>query len=199
MWSHLDYEATSGGVYSLVATEIATGCSSEIVSATVIQSAPAVVTFTVSNAFAENQTITVTTNAYQGSQYVYQLDQGPIQESGVFENVSPGPHQVTVYDLAGCESVTIEVEAINYPQFFTPNGDGFNDTWNIIGLDNQPNAKIYIFDRYGKLLKQISAAGQGWDGTFNGQPAPSTDYWFTVDYFEEAQIKTFKANFTLKR
>ena len=38
-----------------------------------------------------------------------------------------------------------------------PNNDGFNDTWNIIGLaDYDPAARIYIFDRYGKLLKQIS-------------------------------------------
>jgi gliding motility-associated-like protein len=48
-------------------------------------------------------------------------------------------------------------------------------------------------------MKQISAAGQGWDGTFNGQPAPSTDYWFTVDFVEGFEVKTFKANFTLKR
>nr|WP_291128526.1 T9SS type B sorting domain-containing protein [Flavobacterium sp. UBA7682] len=56
-----------------------------------------------------------------------------------------------------------------------------------------------MFDRYGKLLKQISSAGDGWDGTYNGQPLPSTDYWFTVDYPEQGGMKQFKAHFSLKR
>ncbi|HEX8561649.1 MAG TPA: T9SS type B sorting domain-containing protein, partial [Flavobacterium sp.] len=62
--------------------------------------------------------------------------------------------------------------------------------------------KIYIFDRYGKLLKQISPAtgpAGGWDGTFTGQLMPSTDYWFTVYYNENGTNKEFKAHFSLKR
>ena len=60
---------------------------------------------------------------------------------------------------------------------------------------------IYIFDRYGKLLKQLSPLGSGWDGTFNGKPLPATDYWFTVKYEEPGTeiIKTFRAHFSLKR
>jgi gliding motility-associated-like protein len=50
-----------------------------------------------------------------------------------------------------------------------------------VGLVGQPGAKISIFDRYGKLLKQISSTGAGWDGTYNGYLMPSDDYWFTVD------------------
>jgi valyl-tRNA synthetase len=107
---------------------------------------------------------------------------------------------VTVQDLNGCQEATIEVYVVDYPLFFTPNGDGHNDTWNIFTLrETNPNAKIYIFDRYGKFLKQIAPAGQGWDGTFNGQNLPSTDYWFTVEYKENDQTKTFKAHFSLKR
>jgi gliding motility-associated-like protein len=48
-------------------------------------------------------------------------------------------------------------------------------------------------------LKQISPAGAGWDGTFNGVELPSTDYWFTVEYLENEQQKTFKAHFSLIR
>jgi gliding motility-associated-like protein len=88
---------------------------------------------------------------------------------------------------------------IDYPPFFTPNGDGFNDTWNIIGLQDQPESKIYIFDRYGKLIKQLSPAGAGWDGRLNGADLPSTDYWFTIEYLENAQQKTFKAHFSMIR
>lgn len=67
-----------------------------------------------------------------------------------------------------------------------------------IGLENQPTAKVYIFDRYGKLIKQISTKSLGWDGTYNGNPMPSSDYWFTIEYLEP-DAKTFKAHFSLKR
>jgi valyl-tRNA synthetase len=92
------------------------------------------------------------------------------------------------------------VSVINYPHYFTPNGDGYNDTWNIIGLQAEGyQAIIYIFDRYGKLLKQISPDGEGWDGTFNGNPVPADDYWFTVEFNEGDNRRTFKAHFAVKR
>ncbi|MNK75457.1 hypothetical protein D3C87_949980 [compost metagenome] len=95
------------------------------------------------------------------------------------------------------------VSIIDYPNFFTPNGDGFHDTWNIIGLGEQTDATIYIFDRYSKLIKQIASNGEGWDGTFGGSPVPSTDYWFTVTYKEyigdTPTTKEFKSHFSLKR
>ena len=97
--------------------------------------------------------------------------------------------------------VSKSIFVIDYPLYFTPNGDGRNETWNIIGIDTQPNAKIYIFDRYGKLLKQVSPTGSGWDGTFNGNMLPTSDYWFTVVYIEPltGNPKEFRAHFTLKR
>ncbi|MGL2966681.1 T9SS type B sorting domain-containing protein, partial [Flavobacterium sp. XGLA_31] len=64
---------------------------------------------------------------------------------------------------------------------------------------NQESAKIYIFDRYGKLVKQISPTSPGWDGTMNGHFLPADDYWFTVDYLEQTTTKQFKAHFSLKR
>ena len=110
-----------------------------------------------------------------------------------------GIHNISVKETNGCTELTATISIIGYPTFFTPNGDGIHDTWNLIGLQNQPNAKIYIFDRYGKLIKQMSASGIGWDGTYNGQPLPTTDYWFTVDYFEEGASKFFKSHFSMKR
>lgn len=80
------------------------------------------------------------------------------------------------------------------PKFFTPNGDGYNDTWEIMGLENE-NYTINIFDRYGKLLK-ILGKNTGWDGNLNGQPLPSSDYWFQL--ILENKI-TKKGHFSLKR
>ncbi|RWX01060.1 T9SS type B sorting domain-containing protein, partial [Flavobacterium cerinum] len=194
------------GIYSVIA-KTTNDCASAEVSAEVLLSSPATkigVGYYVSNAFSDNQTITVDVDGY--GVYQYKLDEGPWQDSPVFNNVSPGEHSITVRDTKTdnpCEDlVIIGANIIDYPNFFTPNGDGFRDTWNIIGL-NQPDAKIYIFDRYGKLLKQISAVGDGWDGTYNGENLPATDYWFTVTYKEIigdiSVTKEFKAHFSLLR
>jgi gliding motility-associated-like protein len=60
---------------------------------------------------------------------------------------------------------------------------------------------LYIFDRYGKLIKQLSATdnSKGWDGMYNQEQLPSTDYWFTLDYTENGATKQFKSHFSLKR
>jgi gliding motility-associated-like protein len=193
------YTTTQPGTYSLIVTNTITGCISEEVFANVIEVQPATAaSASVTDAFSDNATITVSVTGGTGT-LLYQLDDEGFQESNVFTGVSAGLHTVTVIDTQGCTYLTIEVLVIDYPPFFTPNGDGFNDTWNIIGLQDQPEARIYIFDRYGKLLKQISPQGQGWDGRFNGAELPSTDYWFTVEYLENAQQKTFKAHFSMIR
>jgi gliding motility-associated-like protein len=93
----------------------------------------------------------------------------------------------------------IPFRIVDYPKFFTPNNDGFNDLWNVFDLADQPDATIYLFDRYGKLLKQMSTVGEGWDGTYNSAEMPSTDYWFKINYKENGQFKEFKSHFSLKR
>jgi gliding motility-associated-like protein len=133
------------------------------------------------------------------SQYIFRLDDGPWQYNGTFNNVSPGAHVVVIQDLEGCASVEIPLDVIGYPRYFTPNNDGYHDTWNIIGINQAPSTIIYIFDRYGKLLKQLDASGIGWDGTYNGQPLPSSDYWFKVAYVENGIPKSFGGHFALKR
>lgn len=202
------YAATATGSYTVIATS-ATGCvSNPIAPVTVLQSGPASpigTGYVISNAFSEEQVITVNVEGH--GIYEYRLDEGPWQSSNVFTNAAPGPHRITVRDTATdnpCDDTVIEgVSIIDYPRFFTPNGDGYNDTWNVIGLQDQPEAKVYIFDRYGKLVKQISTQGEGWDGTMNGSHLTATDYWFTVTYRETVNgtevIREFKSHFSLKR
>jgi gliding motility-associated-like protein len=183
------------------------GCAAESEQFTVLQSGPAVKVgadgFIVTNAFSKNQEITVNVNGFGA--YEYSLDNGVRQTSNVFENVSFGAHTIQVWDVKGgiengCEKLNItNVQVIDYPLFFTPNGDGVNDIWNIVDLGEKLNAKIYIFDRYGKLLKEITSKDDGWDGTFVGKPQPSDDYWFMVEYVEEGKTKQFRAHFSLKR
>jgi len=132
--------------------------------------------------------------------YVYSLDfPDTFQESPFFNDVLPGIHDVYIKDLTGCGIVgPIPAYVLGAPPYFTPNGDGYNDTWNLKGAnaDFNRNATIYIFDRYGKLLKQISPIGTGWDGTFNEKPMPSDDYWFSIK-LDDGRIA--KGHFALKR
>jgi len=192
--------ALSGGSYSVLVTELSTGCQAEAITTVVTSSPPLVYSADVtSGAFADEHIITVTVTEGSG-QWIYQLDGGPYQDSDTFTGVEPGTHIITISDANGCGSVSLEVGVVDYPQFMTPNGDGYHDTWNIIGIAQyDPTAKIYIFDRYGKLLKQISPSGSGWDGTYNGSPLPSSDYWFRVEYKEDETNKTFTGHFSLKR
>ena len=128
---------------------------------------------------------------------LYQLDNGSFQYSNIFENVSFGCHTIKVTDLYGCTELSSSVFIFDYPKFFTPNNDGYNDYWNIV-IENT-DANLYIFDRYGKLLKEINQNEIGWDGTCNGNKLPSTDYWFVLEYDECGVRKTFKSHFGLMR
>jgi gliding motility-associated-like protein len=194
-----NYQATLPGVFTLVATNNATGCPSAPVDVTVSPSEPAIVTYEVSEDFSDNQSITVTATG-QGNNFEYQLNNGPFQDSNVFENVPSGIHTVTVRDKNGCGSTSIQALVVNYPKYFTPNGDGYNDSWNIKDLSNQPSASIAIYDRFGKMLTQIKPSNSGWDGTYNGHLLPSDDYWFSVSYTDENQVnQEFRAHFAMKR
>lgn len=153
----------------------------------------------ITNNFSNNPRITVVTNSI--GNFLYSIDNGIFQESSIFDNVSGGVHYITIIDIDNCNKTYIisNIQIFSFPNFFTPNGDGYNDYWNVIGNTNLLNMKIYIFDRFGKLLKQINSKGQGWDGNFNGKPLPSTDYWFRVDYTENNTNRQFSSHFTLKR
>jgi gliding motility-associated-like protein len=186
------------GVYTVTVTEILTGCMSSATTTVITSSPPLIYSAEVTDAFASEHTITATADGI--GDYEFQLDDNPFQESGVFLDVAPGNHLITIKDINGCGSVIIAVGVIDYPQFMTPNEDGYHDTWNIIGIANgDPTAKIYIFDRHGKLLKQLSTFSEGWDGSYNGNPMPSSDYWFRVEYTENDTKKEFSGHFTLKR
>jgi len=154
-----------------------------------------------SDEFDTNQVISVTVSGGSGS-YEYQLDNGLWQFSSVFEYVTGcDEHTVVVRDAiftCNTESETT-VSIMEYPKFFTPNGDGFNDTWNIKCLKNNPLARIRIFDRYGKLLLDFRPSQNAWNGTFNGQRLPATDYWFVANYLNINGVEAqFRSHFSLR-
>ncbi|WP_445715553.1 choice-of-anchor L domain-containing protein [Flavobacterium sp.] len=205
------YIASQAGTYTVefikLTPDVGANCNYNTTTVTIIQSGPAVADFTVSTPFENNTFITVNLTGGYGD-YLYQLvypngNLSEYQSSNVFTNLPTGAYYVNIYDILGeCNPTIIgPIYIINYPNYFTPNGDGVNDTWNIWDLRHQPDAVINIFDRYGKFLKQLSPASSGWNGMYNGQELPSTDYWFTVEYLPQngTARQIFKSHFSLKR
>ncbi|RZK04491.1 MAG: T9SS type B sorting domain-containing protein, partial [Flavobacterium sp.] len=158
---------------------------------------PSDFSFTVSNYFVDPTALSI--EVMPTGDYEYKVDEGSFQESESFSNLDFGPHVVTVRDTNQCGSLTKEIFFVNYPKFFTPNGDGYNDVWNIKDLDKQLNSKVQVFDRFGRLLKEIFPSGTGWDGTYNQNEMPSSDYWFIIYYNENNENKEFRSHFSLKR
>ena len=128
--------------------------------------------------------------------YEYSLDGTNYQDSPLFTNLEANSYIGYIRDSSTCKYSENPFVILDYPHFFTPNGDGINDDWKIENLSTTySGATISIFDRYGKLLKQIED-GESWDGTFNKLVLPADDYWFIID-LKNGQVK--KGHFSLKR
>jgi gliding motility-associated-like protein len=194
------FTITTAGTYSVVVTNTTTGCqSSDSISFTTSSGPATIVAVLTTEAFSSGlATIEAVVTGGFGI-YEYSLDGIDWQSSPVFSGLENGSYTIYVRDIQGCDLLPSEpIQTITYPNYFTPNGDGYNDTW-MIRLPVNYEAMISIFDRYGKLIKQISSFGAGWDGTYNGNLMPSTDYWFKVEYTENNIRKEFKSHFSLKR
>lgn len=141
----------------------------------------------------ENSIAVYTQNS---GQFEYSLDGTNYQDSSVFTGLEPGIYTVYVRDKLGCGIDTESIWLLYYPNFFTPNDDGYNDTWFIENGALEPNMTVYIYDRYGKLITGLDKTNPKWDGQYNGNQAVSTDYWFVVN---RQDGRVHKGHFALKR
>lgn len=129
-------------------------------------------------------------------EYEYSIDGIHFQRSNTFTRLPIDEYRVYARDLNRCSTVFQDIVMLYYPRFFTPNGDSYNDYWQIKNGRFEPGNQVYIYDRYGKLLVSFNTDSIGWDGTVNGLPLPSSDYWFSLIRQDGS---TFKSHFTLKR
>jgi gliding motility-associated-like protein len=128
--------------------------------------------------------------------YEYSVDGINFQESPLFTGLGYGPYTVFVQDTFGCGLDSKEIYLLTYPKFFTPNGDGINDIWQLKGIRLEPDTVVEIYDRFGKLLTTFDGRNAGWNGKNSGQPLPATDYWFVV---KRQSGKIYKGHFSLLR
>lgn len=138
----------------------------------------------------------ITVNITGQGNYEYSIDGINYQDNPHFEGLLIGNYTIYVRDKNGCGITEHSVLLLNYPNFFTPNGDGTHDKWRIKYAYMEPDMLIDIFDRYGKLIISLDPESDGWDGTYNGAHLPSTDYWFVVT---RANGQVHKGHFSMKR
>lgn len=185
---------TASGDYSVKVTDV-NGCE-KTKKFTVTSSGVATITGASVNDFAGNENSVLI--EYMGvGNYEFSLDGSYFQDSPLFTGIAPGNYLAYARDKNGCGlSASFNIYVLDYPRFFTPNNDGYNDFWKIKNLNLFPKAVITIFNRYGKLLTQLNTNSSGWDGIYGSSELPADDYWFHINFGDG---KIIKGHFSLKR
>lgn len=196
------FEITQPGNYSLTVTNVENGLScTDSESFTVVNAEQ----IAFEEVTADDFQIKIVVNG--SSSYQFSLDNINFVGSGnnhIFSYIQPGIYTVYVRDIENCESpISTLVSFIAYSKFLTPNNDGYNDVWNIIGLSTNlyNSAEIEIYDRFGKFLyaMDLDSNAIGWDGSFNGKRMMPTDYWFKAKLVDKNNNVFFKqGHFSLK-
>ncbi|WP_055448913.1 T9SS type B sorting domain-containing protein [Lacinutrix mariniflava] len=190
------------GIYTVTVTNNITNCYNTKTFNVESSNIATIEEIIISDGQTQNNSITILTSGEGNYEYAIENEDAistPFQTSNTFTNLKAGVYKVSIRDIKNdCGIIEKEVSLIGFPSYFTPNGDGKHDTWHFYGASRkfQSNAKVFIYDRFGKLITQIKPNGPGWDGTLNGTPLPQSDYWFSVTLQDGRQ---FKNHFTLKR
>ncbi|GAA4816033.1 T9SS type B sorting domain-containing protein [Litoribaculum gwangyangense] len=134
-------------------------------------------------------------------EYSITSEKGPFQDSNFFPSAPPDTQAIYVRNKNGCGKAEFRISNLNdkaFPRFFTPNGDGFNDFWQYKPQsdDDFKMETIFIYNQYGKLIKQLNPYSEGWNGTVNSKPLPNSDYWYRA---KDSNGKVYKGHFSLRR
>ena len=152
-----------------------------------------------SNSF--NGSITGIATGGSGS---YSFTMNNNSSNGIEPNLGIGTYNVSVVDANGCsESSTIQLSAqrtpcVEIPNWFSPNGNGTNDSWEIPGFE-YGNYTLYVVNVLGQKIYEVSSDNYvPWDGTFNGEPLPNGDYYYVISSSDENE-PTFAGYVTILR
>ena len=189
--------ASLPGTYTVTATKIygASETCSTTLSIVVVLSEPATSLSFIINDWSENSN-SIQVLATGNGTYEYSLDALTYQQSNLFVNLLAGQYKIYVRDTQNCGTVSKTVDVLNYSKFFTPNGDSYNDAWKVPNSIFEDKFLTTIFNRFGKLIIVFRSDESGWNGTFDGQPAPADDYWFEI---KRQNGQLLKGHFALKR
>ncbi|MGB2043568.1 MAG: T9SS type B sorting domain-containing protein, partial [Flavobacteriaceae bacterium] len=214
MWEHIDENNTvtvvgttpsisvsKGGRYTLTATGLGPLACTTSKSIEVLTSELAKLSekdIVIGGFSSTENTIEILVDNLGVGDYEYAVGDGNFQDEPYFTQIRPGVQTISVRDKIGCGLSQVQVGVVGYYKYFSPNNDGINDTWQILGLKTTFNSlsNVYIYDRYGRFLARISGPDETWDGSYQGQPLPADDYWFKLE-LEDGRVYT--GHFSLMR
>ncbi len=152
----------------------------------------------------EGQTIQL--DATGGTTYSWTPNTG-LSDDNV-EDPFATPNETTLYSVTttidGCtytDEVLVEViRLIEIINTFTPNGDGINDTWTIRDIEDYPNARIIVYDRWGQRVYSTTGYDEPWDGTNDGAKLPTATYYYHIQLNKlEGQVPPFTGSVSIIR
>ncbi len=192
------FENVGEGQHTVTVRHNEYGCSDEPVIVNIEEYTP--ITITLENSHINEYTV-IATGGEPGYEYSMN-DPNNFSVENVFKITRSGDYTFYVKDAKGCieeKTVTLEFLDIEIPDFFTPNGDSYNDSWYPYNIEIYPKISVKIFDRYQRLLASYKGIGYSWDGTYKGNPLPSGDYWYIIKLNDVSDTREFQGNFTLIR
>ena len=204
--SSRDVTITESGTYRLdVITEVPIedgiiACDSSHTFTVAISGPPVIEDLNLS---IQNLNISINVDVSGIGDYEYAIGsvEGPYQDSPVFNNLGISDFEVFVRDKNGCGMDSARLNAdidLGFPKYFTPNGDGINDYWQVRGrvVDGETITHIEVYDRYGKRITGFSPRGIGWDGTFNGRRLLDAGFWYRASTLSN---RVLVGHFALRR
>lgn len=200
---------SKGGIYRVFATSVF-GCNSDEEEIFIKESSISSININDIEVQddSENNFIKINTENLGLGDYEFRLlDQNfkvlfDYQNEPIFDNLGGGVYNLEINDKNACGAVPFEIALISFPKFFTPNGDGVNDFWQIKGIDKSyyKSGVITIFNRFGKTISNFTINDNGWDGTYNGSQMIANDYWFRVVLIKQNdEVKNRSGYFSLLR
>ena len=198
LWNNLEATSTilinTIGDYNVTVTNT-TGCKAIKTFSVTASSPPIITSIDIIDFLGSDNTVQI--NVTGNGNYQYSLNGFYFQDTSVFTSVIPDEYFVVVRDKNGCNPEANEhIYVLDYPKYFTPNGDGIHDNWEIKNLSFYPNATVAIFDRFGKFIYNFNPNNEGWNGELNQYKLLSDDYWFVINLGNGRNIK---GHFALKR
>lgn len=119
----------------------------------------------------------------------------PTQDIEYYLTVSNGV--CTIQDVC---KITVK-QKITIPNTFSPNNDGANDTWEILGIEKYPNCLVQVFNRWGQEVFKTTgySLNKRWDGTNKGKPLASSSYFYVIDLRVDEFPEPFKGYVSIIR
>ncbi|MEM8762940.1 MAG: T9SS type B sorting domain-containing protein [Bacteroidota bacterium] len=146
-----------------------------------------------------NEITATATGGFGGYEFFFQGES--FGDVNIFNINEDANITIMVIDQNGCVAnlvMPFDFEGMpEFPPFFTPDGDNLNDFWYPENREFFPNIDVLIYDRYGRVVAELNQVTK-WDGTYEGNPLPTGDYWYVVNVNDNEQ-QQYVGHFTLYR